>query len=297
MISVLLVMLAEAILQAAPLILAAMGGWLSERSGVMNIALEGKMLTAACVSAWIGGATGSVWLGIGAGIVAAIAVSCLHWLLTQTYRFDHIISGMAINAIALGLTGFLAARYLEAGPPMPAIPTLSIQLTANYRWFINPLVGLALILPFFLAWVAARTRFGLRLLAVGSDPDKARMMGILPKRVRLASLLGTGVCTGLAGSLFVVSASGRFNDNTTAGRGYIALAALILGGWRPIPTLVACLAFAMATSLQVAFQGKPIFGFDVPSEFWQSLPYLATVVALAGFLGKGSRPPAGMGQP
>lgn len=255
------------------------------------------MLTAACVSAWIGGATGSVWLGIGAGIAAATVVSILHWTLTQTYRFDHIISGMAINAIALGLTGFLAARYLEAGPAMPPIPAASFQLTEHYRWFVNPLVVLALFLPAGLAWVASRTRFGLRILAVGSDPDKARMVGILPKRVRLMGLIGTGICTGLAGSLFVVSASGRFNDNTTAGRGYIALAALILGGWKPIPTFIACLAFAMATSLQVGLQGKPILGLDIPSEFWQSLPYLATVIALAGFLGKGSRPPAGMGRP
>jgi general nucleoside transport system permease protein len=267
----------------APLILAAMGGYTSERGGVINIALEGKMLAGAAVFALIAQKSGSAVAGVAAAIAAAALMSLLHWMLTQSYRIDHIVSGMAINAIAFGGTNFLDKKFTDTSAAKP--PLLPIEIY----------YAVALLLPFALALYARRTRGGLRLLAVGSDPGKARQMGVFPKRIRLVGLLATGVFCGIAGSLLVTTA-GYFTDGMTAGKGFIALAALIIGGWRPIPAMLAALAFGLFQGLQIRYQGEPFLGMHVPRELWLSLPYIVTVIALAGFLGK-SRAPAGLGKP
>lgn len=288
-------LLAEAILRASPYALAAMGGWSSERSGIMNIALEGKMLTAACVYAWVGFSTHNLWLSLIAALVASTILSVVHWLITQIYKVDQIISGMAINVLAAGATGFIAVKYLqETTGELPVLKPVAIPLTGAYTWHVSPYVIVAMLLPFGLAWYSKRTRGGLRLNAVGNDPDKARLIGVAPKTVRLAALVATGVFTGLAGALFASNA-GRFTEDMTAGSGFIGLAALILGGWRPIPALIASLAFALFDAMQVTFQGVKVLGVMIPSQAWQSLPYLVTVIALAGLLGR-SRPPAGLGK-
>lgn len=271
--------LIQVLIMSAPLILAAMGGYTSERGGVINIALEGKMLVAACVTALASNHFNAA-AGLGAGIAAAILLSLVHWLMTQQYRIDHVISGMAINAFALGATNFLYQRFRESDE----IPKISI-------WFY---VVFALVLPFGLWFYTKRTRGGLRLVAVGSDPDKSRLMGIRPLWVRFAGLAATGVFTGLGGALLVTD-TGRFTDNMTAGRGYIALAALIIGGWRPIPAFLACLLFGSCSAIQLRLQGTNVFGAAIPSQFWAMLPYVVTVVALAGFLGR-SRSPASLGK-
>lgn len=295
MISTILVLLAESIMRASPYALAAMGGWSSERSGVMNIALEGKMLTAACVYALVGFASHSVLLALLAAIGASTALSLVHYLITQVYKVDQIISGMAINVLAAGGTGFIVVKYMQGDTSnLPVAPTWAIQLTKDYIFHLSPYVLFAMALPFGLAWYARRTRGGLRLTAVGNDPDKARLIGVQPRPIRFMSLIATGVFTGVAGTLFV-SNSGRFTEGMTSGSGFIGLAALILGGWRPIPALLAALAFAVFDAMQVICQGVKIFGVIVPSQFWQSLPYVVTVIALAGFLGR-SRPPAGLGK-
>jgi simple sugar transport system permease protein len=267
---------------STPLILAAMGGFTSERGGVINIGLEGMMLVAACVDALLAPKFGPIG-ALFAGILAAISMSLLHWLVTQIYQIDHVISGMAINAIAAGSTNFF---YLKFGDEARKGSVANIPTWAFYiAGFVVPLA----------LWLyAKKTRGGLRLMAVGSDPDKARLMGVQPVKVRFFGLLATGVLTGIAG-VELVSYTGVFTDNMTAGRGYIALAALILGGWRPIPALIACLAFGFFSALQVQLQGSPIFGIQLPSQFWAALPYLVTIVALAGFLGK-NRTPAGLGK-
>ncbi|HRI43245.1 MAG TPA: ABC transporter permease [Fimbriimonadaceae bacterium] len=266
-----------------PLLLAAMGGLTSERSGIMNIALEGFMLTSACVVAVVSVATGNPVVGVLAGLAAAIVMALLHALLTQAYRIDHIISGMAINLVALGGTNFLDKRFtdLSRQGEIPQIPMLVFDVLA---------FGLPVLLWLYLK----RTRGGLRLLAVGNDPDKARQMGVDPIRVRYAALAATGLLCGLSGAMIVTNA-GRFTDGMTAGRGFIALAALILGGWKPIPTAVACLGFGALYTLQLQLQGSQLFGANLPSQFWNALPYLVTVIAMAGFLGK-SRAPAGLGK-
>jgi simple sugar transport system permease protein len=266
-----------------PLALAAMGGILSERAGIMNIALEGKMLMA-CVAVAIGSQmTGHGWAGLLAGLAATVLLSLAHLLLTQVYRIDHIISGMALNAIALGGSRFLDDRLLDAGAgQLPSVPVWLFGL-------------IAVVLPLALALWLARSRAGLRLLATGNDPDKSRQMGVDVRVVRVWALAGTGVCCGLAGAMIVWNA-GSFTDDMTAGRGFIALAALIVGGWRPIPTAVVCMAFAALLGLNLWFQGTPVFGVELPSEMWQAMPYLVTLLAIA-FIPRRTGAPAGLGKP
>ena len=274
--------LALVIALSGPLILAAMGGFTSERSGVVNIGLEGLMLMSACVTALVSPSQGP-WIGVLAGVGSAVLLSMLHWLATQTYRIDHVVSGMALNAFAAGATNFLYGRFhdpnLASG--IPTIPDVLFKVAA---------FGVPLMLTVYLSI----TRGGLRLLATGNDPDKARLAGIGPLRVRFLALLATGVFAGLGGAM-IISETGIFTDNMTAGKGYIALAALILGGWRAVPTLVACLAFGFFSALRLQLQGSPLLGVQLPSEAWASLPYVVTLLALAGSFGK-SRAPAGLGK-
>lgn len=268
---------------SAPLIFAAIGGLASERSGVINIALEGKMLMSA-VAVWlVSVATHNAILGLAAGIGAAVLLSLLHWLLTQKFAVEHIVSGMAVNAIAFGASNFLDKKFTNpAQVDFPRVP-----LTAYWVF--------GLVLPFGIWLYLRRTRGGLRLLAVGNDPDKARQMGVAPGSIRFVSLIATGVFCGIAGAL-IVSNAGSFNDGMTAGKGFIALAALIIGGWRPLPAMAACIFFGMLQQLQIQLQNVPIGGVEVPGWIWLSLPYAATIIVLAGFLGK-DRTPAGLGKP
>lgn len=275
------VLVVQSLVLATPLALAAMGGYASERSGVVNIGLEGMMLTAACAAAVAAPTFGPV-PALAIALVATVALSLLHWLATQVYRIDHVISGMTINLLAAGGTNFVASLANAASSDVKHLP-------------VEAYVVLGLLLPLALWAYVRSTRAGLRLVATGADPDKARLAGIVPERVRFAALVATGVFTGLSGAMLVAYTEGFTND-MTAGRGYIALAALVLGGWRPLPTLAACLAFGAMSALRVQYAGGTILGVSPPSEFWAALPYLATVVALAGFLGRG-RTPAGLGKP
>jgi len=267
---------------SAPLVLAAMGGFTSERSGIINIALEGKMLTAACAGFVCSMVWSNPYLPVLAAIGSATLLSLLHWLLTQKYRLDHVVSGMAINAIAAGGTNYLNNRFVSIG-------TSQIQVLP-----MTALWAIAYSLPFCLFLYSRYTRGGLRLFAVGNDPDKSRLLGVQPQRVRLLGLVATGVFTGLAGALLFTSA-GQFTEGMTAGKGFIALAALIIGGWRPLHALAACLAFGFFQAVQLQLQGTKLAGADIPAQVFTSLPYIITVVALAGFLGK-SKAPAGLGR-
>lgn len=275
-------LLFQTLFLSTPLVLAAMAGYTSERSGVINIALEGKMLVAACVAGLLTEGHGPA-IGLIGGVLAATLMSLLHWLLTQHFSLDHVISGMAINALGAGGTNFLWNK-LSDQDRVGQLPSLSL-------WIFSIL---AIVSPFVLAVVSSRTRAGLRLLAVGSDPEKARLAGLQPIKIRFGGLLLTGLFTGLAG-VFLVANSGTFTDNMTAGKGFIALAALIIAGWRPILALLASLVFGFFSALQLVVQGVDFWGVKVPSELWTSLPYVVTVIALAGFLGK-NRTPAGLGK-
>ncbi|MBS1724389.1 MAG: ABC transporter permease [Armatimonadetes bacterium] len=269
---------------SAPLVLAALGGLTSERSGVMNIGLEGTMLSAACAACFVGLQTQNMWLGLLAAVVVGVVLMQVHGILTQAFGIDQIISGMAINALAAGATSFVNKGFLTLG--VTARPVL---LPKQFFWIA------ALAAVFLIGVIMNRTRAGLRLSAVGNDPDKSRQMGVDPIAIRYLALAATGLLCGFSGAL-IASNAGSFTDNMTAGRGYIALAALIIGGWRPWPTLIACLGFGLIEALQLHLQGTQLAGASVPTEFWTSLPYLVTLIALAGLLGK-NRAPAGLGRP
>jgi simple sugar transport system permease protein len=194
-----------------------------------------------------------------------------------------IISGMGINAVALGGTNYMSQRLITVDTP-DKIPVLPESL-----YYV-----LAVSLPVLVAIYAATTRGGLWLKAAGGDPRKARLAGLRPDRIRLGGLFATGVFSGLSGVLIVTHAS-RYVDGMTDGRGYIALAALILGGWKPVRAAVACLAFGFFSALQIQFQGTNLFGAQLPSEVWSSFPFVATVFALALLSGQSSAPP-GLGK-
>lgn len=278
------VLLGNTLALSAKLILAAMGGYTGERVGIINIGLEGMMLGSACATALVASRSGNPALGVAAGIAVAVLLSLTHALLTQAYRVDQIVSGMAINLLALGGTNVADRLNTERGGDM-AMPWTPLM----------PFYIAAFVLPALLAWATARTRMGLRAVAVGADPDKARQMGVIPERVRYFGQSLTGAFCGLAGALIASNAQG-FVNNMTAGAGYIALAALILGGWRPIPAMVAALLFGFFDALQIQLQGTDVLGVQVPYQVWSALPYAITVVALAGFLTR-TRPPAGLGAP
>ncbi|MBX3096775.1 MAG: ABC transporter permease [Fimbriimonadaceae bacterium] len=266
-----------------PLVLAALGGLVSERSGIMNIALEGKLLGAACATSLVAASTGSPILGLGAGLLTATILSLgLVWL-TQSLRIDHVVAGMAINLISLGGTNFAAKALIDQNQ-LSGAPTLAKEM----YWGLGVLAAVVIIVGF------ARTRPGLHLFAVGEDPHKSRQMGLSPIRVRVGALLTTGILCGLGGALILTNAGG-FTDGMTAGRGFIALAAVILAGWRPGAAVAAALAFGAIEALRIQLQGAPVFGVEIPTEAWASLPYIATLIALTGFLGKTS-PPAGLGR-
>jgi simple sugar transport system permease protein len=260
-----------------------MGGLASERSGIVNIGLEGKMLTAACITAIVGLSTQNPWFGLLAGVLGAVSLSLFHLLIVQVFRVDHIVSGMGINALAIGGTNFAWSRL--SSPSSEAKSML---------FDVMPYYLIAAILPFALAWVLRKTRLGLRLLAVGNDPHKSEQMGVHVGTVRLTALAACGVFCGLAGAL-IASNAGTFTDNMTAGRGFIALAALILGAWRPLATLGACVLFGFFDALQLQLQGTQMLGANIPSQVWNAAPYLVTLIALAGFLGRGA-PPAALGK-
>lgn len=283
MTDLLLGLLFGTIVLSAPLIFAALGGLVSERSGVINIGLEGKMLAAACACALASQSTDNALAGLAAGLLVAVLLSVLHAVFTQVYRIDHIVSGMGINAFAAGATSLVSKTY----PELASKEMVAFQVAAYWILAWTAAVGVW--------WYVRSTKGGLRLFAVGNDPDKARQMGVSPVAVRYQALVWTGLFTGLAGCLIATN-SGSFGENMTAGRGYIALAALILGGWRALYALAACVAFGFFEALQLNLQGTTLLGTRIPPEFWQALPYLVTILALAGMLGK-NRAPAGLGRP
>lgn len=301
---------------AAPLVLAAMAGLYSERAGVIDIGLEGKMLAAAFAAAAAAAVTGSAWLGLGAAVAASLALALLHGFACISQKGNQVVSGMAINTIALGLTAVLAnawfgmggrtpslegdARFLEITLPLagtlaavPLIGPLYAEVVSGH----NLLVYLAFAMVPATAWIVYRTRFGLRLRAVGENPAAVDTAGIGVPGLRYRAVLVTGLLCGVAGAYLSIAQGAAFQENMTAGKGFLALAALILGKWRPWPTLAACFLFAAADAVQTRLQGVPIPGIGtVPVQLIEALPYIVTVVLLAGFVGR-AVPPKAIGVP
>jgi simple sugar transport system permease protein len=269
-----------------PYVLAALGGVCSERSGVINIALEGKLLMGAFTAAAVAHATGSAAAGALAGIAGGVAVAALYALVVLRFRADQIVAGVAINLLAMGLTRYLLAVLFGSAANSPQIPGFGGRIATNPLLWITAglLVGVHAALR--------RTRFGLRLRAVGDHPEAAATLGISVLRIRWAAVCCAGALAGLGGAWLSLDNQG-FVAEMSGGRGYIALAAVIMGKWRPLPATGACLLFGLAEAVQLNLQAAEL---GVPREFVQILPYVLTMVALAGFIGR-SRPPAALGKP
>lgn len=293
---------------ATPLVWAAIGGLYSERSGVINIALEGLMLAGAFTAASVTFYTHSPWVGLGAAMGAAaffasvLAVACIR------FKANEVVAGTGINILFLGLPAVLSgALFLSTGstPQIPKeqlLPTLAQLVPFAPRWRILSDVSVislvALLAVGLTSYVLQRTPFGLRLRSVGENPEAADAAGVRVNRIRYIGVLLSGVLAGVGGAYLSIGQSSLFTRNMTAGRGFIALAALIFGKWRPVQTMLACVLFGFADALTIQMQGvaKLPSGEDVPVQFIQMIPYLVTIVVLAGFIGQ-SRAPGALGVP
>lgn len=309
-------LIASTLRVATPLIFCALAGLIAERSGVIDLALEGKMLFAAFAAAAAGAAFGSTAIALLLACTIAVLLSWLHGFACVTHRGDQVVSGMAINIIAAGLTVVLGIAWFNQGGQTPPVGE-DVRLKAlwpgaaaafpNAPWVgtvlgeglfaHNVLVYVALILVAAVWWLLYRTRFGLRLRAAGENPHMVDAAGVSVLRLRYLALSLNGVLCGLAGTYLVLAQNAAFGPNMTAGRGYMALAAMIFGQWRPAPALAACLLFGFLDTVAVRLQGEklPHIG-EIPVQVIQALPYVLTVVLLAGFIGRNLAPKA-LGKP
>ncbi|HWJ88803.1 MAG TPA: ABC transporter permease [Pelagibacterium sp.] len=298
---------------ATPLLLAALAGLYSERSGIFDIGLEGKMLASAFAAASVAAVTGNVWLGLLAGIAISILTTMLQGFAAITLKGNQMIAGVAVTMLAAGLTTFLGQTWFRQGGRTP-------QLRGDARFsqiqlpFARELEGVPIVGPIYsqvlsghyilvyiaflavpiTAFVLYRTRFGLRLRAVGDNPTAVDTAGISVTLQRYQAIFITGILAGLSGAYFSVAQGAGFGNEMTAGKGYVALAALIFSKWRPVPVMFTCLLFGFLDALQIRMQNVtlPLIG-DVPVQAVQALPYILTVVLLAGFIGKAVGPRAG----
>ena len=298
-----------------PLLLACLAGLFSERSGIFDIGLEGKMLIAAFAAGAAGALTGSVWVGLGAAVLASLALAAIHGMTAITFRGNQLISGVAINFLASGLTVLLgqkifglggrtpslegAARFTEITLPfadaLRGVPVLG-RIYADLISGHSVLVYLALATVPLTWWVLYRTRFGLRLRAVGENPASVDTAGVSVTRLRYAAVLICGLLCGIAGTYLATAISAGFVKEMTAGRGFIALAALIFAKWRPWGALGACFLFGLLEAIANRFPNLDLGFVTVPSMFMNALPYILTVIILAGFVGRAIPPRAG-GEP
>lgn len=301
---------------ATPLLLACLAGLFSERAGIFDIGLEGKMLMAAMSSAAVAALTGSVWIGLLAGIAGSMLFALVHGLASITFRGNQLISGVALNFVASGITVLVAqdlfgqggrtaplegaARFTAINLPfaeslrdLPILGPLYAEVISGHTF----LVYAALLLVPLSWWVLYRTRFGLRLRAVGENPASVDTAGISVIRLRFAAVMITGILCGLAGAYMSTGLQAGFGREMTAGRGYIALAALIFAKWRPWYCLWATLLFGFLQALALRPDVlKNALGLSIPVPALDALPYILTVVVLAGLVGKATPPRAG-GEP
>ena len=276
----LLALLAQTVRIAVPYLFAAMGGVLAERAGVISLGLEGYMLAGAfggTVGAYY---SGSAWTGIACGMAAGLLFALVHAVVSLRFRADQVVSGIAINLLVIGLTRFLLKLDFGSSSNSPRI--------AGFGF--DPLIVLGPAAPAGLAWLVYRTAYGLRVRAAGEHPEAAETLGVRVRRVRLAAVGASGMLAALGG-VYLALDQHQFTDEMTAGRGFIALAAVIFGRWDPLRAALACLFFAAAETLQIQLQGTQA----IPSQFIQMLPYALTIVALAGVVGR-AVPPASLGK-
>lgn len=309
-------LIASTLRVSTPLILAALAGLLSERSGVIDIGLEGKMLVAAFAAGAAGVVSGSTAVALLAAIGITVLLSWLHGFACVSHRGDQVVSGVAINIIAVGMTAVLGIAWFAQGGQTPPV-TSEVRLQSLMPGLVTlmqgvPVVGtvlgqgllshnimvyatLALVPAVW--WLLYRTRFGLRLRAVGENAHMVDAAGVSVQRMRYAALTLNGLLCGLAGSYLVLAQNASFVPNMTAGRGFMALAAMIFGKWHPVGAFWACLLFGFLDAVAIRLQGVHLPGIgEVPVQAVQALPYLLTVILLAGFIGRTVAPQA-LGRP
>lgn len=291
-------MLTSAVLLAVPITLAAFAGILSERCGIVNIAIEGMMLFAAMTGTVVGSLTDNLILGVLGAIVGALALAAIHAMLSIKYKINQTISGTVINIFSAGITAYVSQKFLQVNeaintPPMfgrAPIPLLSdIPFIGPILFNTNIFVYLLLIILVILQFALFSTRWGLRLRSVGEHPKAADTLGINVNRLRWMGVLLSGAIAGLAGAFFTLGSVGRFEEGMTAGKGFIGIAAMIFGNWNPIGSLGAGLLFGFADAIGSKLS---ILGSGIPTQFMAMAPYLITMIVLAGFIGKGQAPAA-----
>jgi ABC-type uncharacterized transport system permease subunit len=298
------------------LLLACLAGLFSERAGVVDIGLEGKMLIAAFFAAVVAFETGNAWLGVLAGCAASLTFSMIHAIASITYQGNQLISGVAVNFLASGLTVVMGNAWYKKGGQTPTLTEggrfydinlpfadffQSIPLPGPiYSELISghkSIVYLAYLAVPLAWWVLYRTRFGLRLRAVGENPASVDTAGISVVRMRFQALIIAGILCGIAGAYLSTAQAAGFGKEMTAGRGFIALAALIFAKWRPWQAMGACLLFGFLEAISNLYPNIDVFGlFTIPVQFTQAMPFIMTVVILAGFVGK-AIPPKAVGEP
>ena len=284
--------------KAVPLTLGALAGVLCERAGVVNIAIEGMMLMGAMVGALIGSITHSLWIGLGAAVLSGVLLGGVHAVLSIKYKTNQIISGTVINIFATGMTSFISAKFMQtyqelnnpgifkafAIPGLADLPLIG-PILFNNNMFVYSMFFFLVVIQVGLFY----TRWGLRLRSVGEHPKAADTLGINVFRQRYMAVILGGMMAGFAGAYFTLGSVGRFDEVMTAGRGFISLAAMIFGNWTPVGSFGAGLLFGFADSLASKL---PIVGVKIPSQFLLMMPYLATMIVLAGIVGRGQMPAA-----
>jgi simple sugar transport system permease protein len=280
---------------ATPLVWAAIGGLYSERAGMINVALEGLMLAGAFTAASVTFYAGNSWVGLAAAMLAGAAVALVLAVACIRFQANEVVAGTAINILFLGLPGVLSGALFTSSGSTPQLPQDQLIPAVGQ---VSALSLLALGAVVATAYVLYRTPFGLRLRAVGENPEAADAAGVRVERLRYAAVILSGVLAGIGGAYLSTGQSSLFTRNMTAGRGFIALAALIFGKWRPVQTMLACLLFGFADAVTIQMQGvaKLPSGEDIPIQFVQMIPYVVTIVVLAGFIGH-SRAPGALGVP
>jgi len=311
---------------ATPLLFACLAGLFSERAGIFDIGLEGKLLISAFFSASVAALTGSVWIGVLAGVGASLSLSAVHGLASITFRGNQLISGVALNFLAAGITVVIGENWFGLGGRTPQLEGAARFQPIELPFAIGPTEAAAVessasdliaqagpiqqiyselisghTFPVYLGiatvaatwWVLFRTRFGLRLRAVGENPESVDTAGISVVRLRYTAVAITGLLCGLGGAYLATGLAAGFVKEMSAGRGFIALAALIFAKWRPWYALMACLLFGFLDAIGNRFQNIEVLGVDIPTQFMQALPYILTVIILAGFVGKAVPPRAG----
>jgi general nucleoside transport system permease protein len=284
--------------------LTGLGGLFSERSGIVNIGLEGMMIVGTVMGAWGAVEFGPVE-GLLIGAIAGSVFSMVHALATVTFRVDHIVSGVVINVVAIGLARFLAQLFFgqatQSDPGIPDLTKLDIPLLSSLPAGLgaafqnmSPVVPVAFLITIPALFVLNKTRFGLRLKSAGENPDAARTLGVRVAPLRYAGVGISGALAGLSGAFLAIEINGLFREGQTQGLGYIALAALILGNWQPVRLMIGSLLFGFAQAIPLRLSDAPVISI-LPEEFIRMIPYVVTIVAIAGFVGR-VHPPAAAGR-